>query len=961
MSGEAENQQLIRLEGIQKEYKIDGAPFYALKNISLSFPSRGLVAVLGPSGCGKTTLLNLIGGLDHPTSGDFLFDGKSTSSFTEKQWDVYRNSRIGFVFQSYNLVNYRNVIQNVELPLELAGIARKERESLSRSALKKVGLEGLEKKKTNQLSGGQAQRVAIARAIVNHPSIVLADEPTGALDSSSSKMILDVLKDISLDCLVVFVTHNEELASNYADRIIRMKDGEVSSDELMDNPPAVANASSNALSPKKHSRLSPFSVLRSCLGNIAHKKTRTILTSVSCSFGILGIALILAINNGFSSYVDKVERSVANSVPISLSPVTVKTHYESTELPPEYPEEKEVYVYDSRKNFSETIYNNFSDEYFSYLNAIMDDPSCEAYGSAMSVMFYRKSLSYHFLKEVGDDVLQINQFTNARSSTYTLSSSTAAPSTILHELYGDEKNMSSLYDTVAGKFPTEANELALVLDSYNRIDFSTMKALGFYSSDDVLDDDNKTFTFDEMLGSVFKCYTHAGYYGVSSAEEFDEKIVDFNVEGYSKLSVSITDGDGDGTYEASVKDEAPDQHVKTCKVFDPPSPKEVYSDDATHKPIVCKIVGILRPTKGSYIQLMPSSIAYTPALSKIMAAQQNEGVSQRLAEYQKNNWVIPYKTKSNSWGFDGKESLQNAFDYLAKAITKIKAGGSFDDASAELSNFKTFLNSSFCYLNVNGYNGSTCSYTSSASSFLSRCKNYGAEFGEIDFKSIVLETALSEFPNLGTDFFDGSGETSIVDWIASLNSYALVDSILIFPASLSSKTTITKYLDAWNSSHPEAQNEYLDVMSDFTSQIGVLVGLISAVLIVLTSISLLVSSIMTAIITYVSVVERTKEIGILRSCGAKKFDITRIFESESIFVGIVAGGLGILLTWLACIPVNKVLNQLFPSNNLGEIAKINPWHALLLIAISALLAFLSGLIPSQIAARKDPVVCLRNE
>ncbi len=954
---------LIRLDHVSKEYEFDGKPFFALKDVTVSFPRKGMIAILGPSGCGKTTLLNLMAGLDQKFSGNLFIDGVSGWDFKQKDWDVYRNSKIGFIFQNYNLVNYRNVIHNVELPLQLSGVKRKERRVRALNALKKVGLEGFEKKKISQMSGGQLQRVSIARAIVNNPSFVLADEPTGALDSESSKLVLDVLKDISRDRLVIFVTHNEELARDYSDRIVRMKDGQIVSDDLgpSSSPLAIDNGDlSSRQNELKRGFLSSWSVLVSCFENLGHKKVRTALTALSCSFGILGVALVLAINNGFSGYVESVERSVANSVPISLSPVTTRTHYESAETYTEYPDGKIVNVYDSRKSFSETIYNNFSNEYFSYLDAIMEDPACSAYGSAMSVMYYRKSLSYHFLKEdPSGTIREINQYTNAKSSSYTIASLTSLPGTILHEMYGDEANMSSLYDTIAGKFPTEANELALVLDSYNRIDFSTMKALGFYASDATLDDDNKTLTFDDMLNAEFKCYTNSSFYGVSSLKDVEDKTTSINQEAYTKLAVQIKDDNKDGTYEAEVTDGDPENHTKTCKAIDVPEAKDVYNDDAKYKPIKCKIVGILRPTRGSYLQLMPSSLAYTPALSKLMVADQQSEVTKKLAEYQKSNWIIPCSESG-----DGKDKLQKAFDNLARALTKMKAGSGFDDVSGELSNFKNYLNSSFRFISATGRrtsSGFKYTYTTGASSYMSWCKNLGSEFGTIDFQSIVMEAALSDSVTLGYDFFDGTGKTNIIDSLTSLNSYALVDSILIFPTSLTSKTALKSYLDAWNSAHPDSRNEYIDIMSDFTSEIGTLVQLVSIILIVFASISLLVSSIMTAIITYVSVVERTKEIGILRSCGAKKIDVARLFESECLFIGFVAGCAGVLLTCLACIPVNRILNSLFPSNNLGQIAQLNPLHAVILIIVSALLAFVSGLFPSQIAARKDPVVCLRSE
>ena len=951
----------LELIGIQKKYQSGGNSFCALKEANLKLEGSGIVSIIGPSGCGKTTLLNIIGGLDHQTSGDLLINGVSTKSYKGKDWDLYRNKYIGFVFQNYNLVWYKNVLENVCLPLEIAGVKRAERKAKALAALEKVGLKGLEKKKPNQLSGGQMQRVAIARAIVNEPSIILADEPTGALDSEASLLVLNLLKEISKDHLVLLVTHNETLAQKYSDRIITMKDGLIVSDfgECKNPAKTILNCDSR----EKNKCMSPLSALSSAGRTILLKKARISLTALSCSFGILGVALILAINNGFSSYVSNVERSVASSVPIALSPLTTRYHYENEENLPEYPDGNNVNISDYRKSYSEVIYNNFSEEYFSYLNAITKDKNCPAYGSAMSVMFYRKNLTYHFMKEdPSGSVRLINQYQNASSSGYTVASMTSLPGTILHEMYGDEDNMSSLYDTIAGKFPTQADELALVLDSYNRIDFSTMKALGFYVSDASMKGSLDTLTFDQILGSEFKCYTNSEYYGIHSLKELEEKTKTPSFPAYNSLSLNISDSDGDGAYEAEVKDEDPEKNSKTCRVIEAPTGAEVYADEANHKPIRCKIVGILRPSKGSYIQLMPSSLAYTPALTKRIVADLENPVTQKMAEYQKDNWLIPRGGEGSNWNFDGKQKLQEAFSTLASAITTIKKTGRVDDASNDLALFKNQLNSCFCFINANGaLKSGNYSYYSSPSGYLGLCKTFGAEFPQANLRELIAEMALGDSLALGPDFFDGEANPNLVDYVASMNAYSLVDSILIFPSGLSSKDRLTSYLDAWNQKHPDQKNQYIDAMADFTSSLGTLIQVLSIVLVVFASVSLVVSSIMTAIITYLSVVERTKEIGILRACGARKRDVGRLFEFECLFVGLFAGLLGVGLSSLACIPLNSILNQRFPSNHLGAIAKLNPVTALVLVLVSMLLSFLSGYIPSRLAAKKDPVVCLRSE
>lgn len=964
MSDEPENgiggSASLSLRSIQKSYRTKGGIFPALNDVNLELGGHGIVSIIGPSGCGKTTLLNLLGGLDRPDSGVFEINGTPTESFKSSDWDAYRNRFVGFVFQNYNLIAYKTVLENVALPLQIAGVRKKERRKLALSALRKVGLENLQKKRPNQLSGGQMQRVAVARSIVNNPSLILADEPTGALDSESSVVVLDLLKEISKERLIVLVTHNQELAERYSDRIIKMKDGRILSDTGFSKNEKISNPCICFQKKKVHMPL--ISCLDSSLNTVAKKKSRIALTTLSCSFGILGVALILAINNGFSAYVSAVEKSVASSVPVSLSPVSTRTHYERQDKGTEFPEDNNVNIYDSRKSYSEVVYNNFSNEYFSYLDALMDDPSCPAYGSAMSVMYYRKSLYFHFMRQdPSGEVREINQYQTAASSGYTIASLTSLPGTILHELYGNEENMSSLYDTVAGTFPSKANDLALVLDSYNRIDFRTMKALGFYSENAMLDDGNDVVSFERILGSEFKCYTNSEYYGFKDADDLEANLMRRTFPSYNSLSADVSDEDGDGVYDAKLLDSGLDDETKEICEFVAPNVNDVYNDETAHKPIKCKIVGILRPKKGSYIQLMPSSVAYTPALSKLIVADQENPVTRKMAELQKNNWLLP-RGPSSFCGFDGKERLSEAFQYLAKALTKIKKTNSVDEASNDLANFKEKLSSAFCFMILPGASASrSFSYVTSPSSYLSFCRGYGATFPLANFQELLLEASLNNGLVLGSSFFSEENEGNIIDYLASMNAYSLVDSILIFPSAVSTKSVLISYLDAWNDAHPDQTNDYLDIMTDFTSSLGTLVQVLSIVLIIFASISLVVSSIMTAIITYLSVLERTREIGVLRSCGARKRDVGRLFEFECLFVGLIAGAIGVALAVVSCLPLNAFLNGMFPSNNLGQIARLNPLSGVILIAVSMMLSFLSGLIPSRVAARKDPVICLRSE
>ena len=960
------NDILLELVHIKKDYYVDKRPFTAIKDLSTCFPKKGFVAILGHSGSGKTTLLNMIGGLDHYTSGDLLIEGKSTKDFKDSDWDSYRNRRVGFVFQTYNLIPHLTVLQNVELSLQLGGISAKKRAEKATEVLKKVGLGDYLKKKPNQLSGGQMQRVAIARALVNDPDIILADEPTGALDSATSIQVMDLIKEVGKDCCVIMVTHNKELADAYADRIINMKDGEI----VSDSAPLHSDGTLPSEKEKnKHTSMSFLTALNSSLRNVLTKKGRTIMTAIACSFGIIGVALVLATNNGFSSYVSNVESSIASSIPISITPVSTRIQTAEIEDVPLYPKEPIVNVYNPSTSLTTVVYNDFTQEYFDYIDRITNDPTCEVYGDAMSVLYNRKNLDFHFLTKDGnsENIRSVNQYSDAGILGSAISSVTSLPTTIMHELIGDEKGLSSLYDTIAGKFPENEDELAIILTSANRIDFSTMRNLGFYSSSTNFETEriagNLSINFSDILYEgpqdttyrTYKCYTNSEYYNLPANPD-DLVIHDYEVNCYPDLKVSFTK-DGD-SYSAEVTGEV---GKKTVHYIDAPSSiTEVYND-TNRKAVECKIVGVLRPTETSPLNLMPPSLAYTPKLSKKMAADYAPGTSTaRLGELQRDNWVVPYDSDPER---DGKAIVQRFVSEMIKAFEK---GGitSLDDFdvneanSSALATISSLLTNQLpsalrpFVLTSKGY------YYTSMGSYLGACRNFGATFEKVDIENFLtdLMTETVSFAELFSP-----GKQSVMNLVATANSYGLVTSILIFPSSLTTKDSLKTYLNKWNTLHPENQINYSDIMSDLTESLGTMINVISAVLIVFASISLVVSSVMTAIITYVSVVERTKEIGVLRACGGRKRDVGRLFEAECVIVGFTAGLIGIVFTYIVCIPINLVLDGLFPGRGLGNIAALNPLHALLLVVLSIVLAFVSGFVPSRIAAKKDPVICLRTE
>ena len=954
----------LQLSHIKKDYYVDKKPFTAIHDLSLCFPDKGFVAILGHSGSGKTTLLNIIGGLDHYTEGDMIIDGKSTKDYKDRDWDNYRNKRIGFVFQSYNLIPHLSVLQNVVMSLQLGGLSRKDREAKALAVLEKVGLGDYVKKRPNQLSGGQMQRVAIARALVNDPDIILADEPTGALDSTTSVQVMDLIRDVGKDRCVIMVTHNRELADAYADRIIEMKDGRVERDSDPLDPP-LTNEEYNPKTGKK-SAMSFWTALGSSARNIRTKKGRTILTAIACSFGIIGVALVLATSNGFSQYVGDVEVSIASSVPISINPVSYKINAMDIELPEGFPADKNVRVYDSSTTIATPVYNNLSNEYFDYLNRMTTDPTCSAYGSAMSIMYNRQGLDFHFIAKKADNTIStINQYSSAGSFGSAISSVTSLPATIIHEIYGDKEHMKSLYDTIEGKFPEEADEMAIVVDRYNRIDFATLRKLGYFGSDDTfksLTPEQKTISFADILyqdeahpGKVeYKCYRNSDFYQLPKNPSDLEGVLDDNVrDSHSNINVTVTGSQETHDLSIDVTSEPSQSHIKSVRT---PGASNVFNDDAKYNPIKMKIVGVLRPTPSSYIQLMPASLAYTPKLTQIMAGDIAEGTpSAALGEIQRRNWYIP---RSDNPEEDGVENLKKLFNSVAALINSSTSENIDSNVLQAVQVLTSGLPNCF-----HMYSSMSWNTRRGISDFLTHCRNLGTEFERIGLANQDdITNYVARIAAIGlAEYFNPDADENIMDLVAYANSYSLISSVLIFPTSLTTKAAIHEYLDAWNVKHPNNEITYSDVMEDLMGGLSTMISVISAVLIVFASISLVVSSVMTAIITYVSVIERTKEIGVLRACGARKKDVSRLFEAECVIIGFIAGFIGIAFTFVACFPINAILDHQFPGNNLSTIAQLNPWHALVLLAISILLAFISGFIPARIASKKDPVVCLRTE
>lgn len=778
---------MLKLENIKKSYKTGDFVQKALNDVSITFRKNEFVSVLGQSGSGKTTLLNVIGGLDNYDSGDLVINGKSTKHFKDKDWDAYRNFCVGFVFQNYNLISHISVLSNVEMSLTLSGVTPKTRRKKAKEALKKVGLLEHANKKPNQLSGGQMQRVAIARALVNNPDIILADEPTGALDSKTSIQIMELIKEIANDKLVIMVTHNGELAHQYSNRIVELKDGKIISDSNPINEKDNLDVKFNI----KKTAMSFLTALKLSLNNIYTKKGRTFLTAFASSIGIIGIALILSISNGFDKQIDNYEQSTLSSFPISVSP-NVSTMSEEDMLENknaftgnyEYPKENVLYPYSVEEN-SKVHVNNIDAAYIDYVNGIDK--------RLLSAISYYRITNFNLLSSNGNDVKDV-------------SSKSVNLSSLPDDLGNKNSYLKENYDLLAGSYPQSTYDVVLIVDKKNRIDKALLDVL-------FVDEQKEKVNFEEVLGKEFKLVNNDDYYQKVSDSVFLKRALD----------------------------------------------KELY-DNQNNKTL--KIVGIVRGKKDNKLAAIMDAMSESMGnntSSKI--GYTNELVRQVVTDNQASQIVLAQKSS------DGVVSMGNI---------------SFEQAG------------------------------------------------------ITKEQALSML---------GANDVPMM--------------INIYPKNFDDKDEVKTYLDKYNKGKDEKEKIiYVDYAEEISSLSSSIMDGITIVLVAFSSISLVVSSIMIGIITYISVLERTKEIGILRSLGARKKDITRVFNAETLIIGVISGLIGLLIARLLLFPVNNVLYNLTDLKNVGI---LNPYHAIILMLVSVLLTLIGGFIPAKIASKKDPVDALRTE
>ena len=934
---------MLEIVDVVKDYYVDKKAFRALKGINLFFPKQQFCSILGPSGCGKTTTLNIIGGLDQYTSGDLIIEGQSTRTYNDKDWDNYRNKRVGFVFQSYNLIPQLNLQDNVAMALTLNGVSRKERIERARVALDKVGLDGLYNKKPNQLSGGQMQRVAIARAIINDPEVILADEPTGALDSVTSVQIMDILKEISKDRLVIMVTHNQDLANKYSDRIIKFLDGEVSSDSLQKEMEAERRHENAEYEAKKNLFLKDFEIidekksskkeqkkkerkssmsfwtaLKLSFGNLLTKKGRTSLTSVAGSFGIIGVALVLSVNNGFGNYVARMEKETASQMPITVASYSITYEYDADFVENEsFTKNQEIYVTREGRITRKLVYNNITPKYISFLEKLKnEDKVVSDY-----IISYGDNYGFNLTTTlVGGEDPYIVENTSFLSYSSILSSVTGIPTQFFHVLYGEESD----YDVIAGKYsdPNEKGDLMLMVNERNELPLGILKRLGFFPNNDNYDEkyaEEHPVSFNDIIGKKFKVFPNRDFYTTHS-----KPVTNSSEEAYY--------------YEA--------KDLKT-----------IYEDE--NSGIECRIAGILRPKETSAIQTMASGLCYQKSLQDyLVELNQEDEVFKKL----ENNM-----TRKNGKTVTGLlTDLQGLLDESTADLTAAKFNRTFSE-------YLTFYN----LFSGESANNNGEDYT--FSEYIEWANKLGAELIDENLKAAGLD-GVTEYLSriiyyLSSGIFDDATRQRAYPYIISLmafmNNYSAIDNVIIFSPNLTAKEALKQKLDSYNKidtsgkpDHASSQKEvvnYTDIVGTLTSSLSQMIDVISIVLIVFASISLVVSCVMTGIITYVSVIERTKEIGVLRAVGARKKDVGRLFEAECVFIGFGSGVFGSLVAWVATFPINAILNYFYGDYNIGNIADLAFTAIIFLVVISIVLTFVSSLFPARAAAKKDPVIALRTE
>ncbi len=919
---------MLILKDIVKDYVTGDTTVRAMKHMDISFRENEFVAILGPSGCGKTTMLNIIGGLDRYTSGDLIINGKSTKTFTDDDWDTYRNHSVGFVFQNYNLIPHQTVLSNVELALTLSGVSKKERRDRALEALRRVGLEEQANKRPTQMSGGQMQRVAIARALINNPDIILADEPTGALDSETSVQIMELLKEISSDKLIIMVTHNPELAYQYANRIVGCLDGEIVNDSNPFEPQDADFAAEKKKAEEEKAKgkkpsMSMKTAFSLSLRNLTTKKGRTFLTAFAGSIGIIGIALVLALSNGIQVYIDKVQNDTLLAFPMTVDKQTMDFNSLMSDMtgigaPGKANHDMDkIYVNKMFETMVNTFVTQTSSNNLGAFRTYVEDNK-DAFMELCNDVQYKYSTPLNIYKaDTKDGIIQVNpntlmdQFdmggmglTSSMTSSITDMTS-AGLTSIWTELIGDNDVISGQYDVLYGKLPEKYNEVVLVVDSLNEINEMVVYGLGlkdqsqfmanimqsFETGEEIESASDLSFTYDEILGMKFKLVLNCEYMRKDSKTGLWSDMRD----------------------------------------------NSLYVKDLVENGVDINIVGILRPREDNVISIGTGSIGYTKALMDyaLKKTADSQVVKEQLKDTSKD--VITGETFVNM--------TVNDFDLVDIDLTKI---------DYSLLNLQPFLSM------ASEMDLSQVDIMDLSSLF---------DFSNVtDLQKKLMEGFLNDEQVLALKqaYLDTINKTASLQSTYTTLGYATADSptsIFIYPKSFEAKAKVNDMIDYYNAQvaedgHPEygiTCTDYIGLIMDSVTKI---LNIVTYVLVAFVGISLVVSSIMIGIITYISVLERTKEIGILRAIGASKRDISNVFNAETVTIGLGAGLIGILVTLLLEIPINLVLHFL---TSTGAAASLPFLGGVILVIISVFLTFIAGLIPSSMAAKKDPVEALRTE
>ena len=1001
---------MLELKNITKEYPAGEGKVHALKGIDLQFRSSEFVSILGPSGCGKTTMLNIIGGLDQYTSGDLVINGRSTKHFKDRDWDSYRNHSVGFVFQSYNLIPHQTVLQNVELALTLSGVSKHERRKRAKEALEMVGLSDQLRKRPNQMSGGQMQRVAIARAIVNNPDIILADEPTGALDTETSKQVMEILREIAKDRLVIMVTHNPEIAEEYSTRIVRVVDGLVISDSMPMTEEEILNEQITTYEKgqwrkkEKKPSMSLFTSFGLSLRNLISKKGRTTLTSFAGSIGIIGIALIYAVSQGMTTYINIIQEETLSSYPLTIKAESVDmgslmlTFMGQAQSAGEHDKDavyEKTMLYDlvNTLNSMETSYNDLK-AFKVFIEAQLADPQSKLsqalsgvqYTYDLDLMVYTESIDGKIIQSDTMELMQelmIEHLDMDMSAMMQMSESygfdmeamasmgpMGSSVNLFQEILpGDNgapinEMLLNQYDLIYGSWPNSYNEIVLVVDENNEIDDLTLYALGLKSKADMdalaaaskdktpVEVEMKKWTFEEICAMDFR--------------------VVFNASCYTKVGDLYTD------------------LRKTQEGM-----KYLYDNG-----LDLKVTGIIRPNEDASATMLSSTIGYTHMLTKyvIQEAKDSPAILAQLNSPHTDIFTgLPFKETTGN--LTDEQKYNAFFDYIRelsdadKAETYIKIKSIPSDAELEgmvaqamagqtpetmkatvLQALSVQTGMSEEELNTYLQNMKDEDITAMFTQMVTQqvkmqyAAQVKAQMSKVPMEQLVAGLTM-ESANYTLEqcakYYEEVLEFSESGYDENLLKLGYLDlespaSVNLYAVTFESKDVIEEVIAEYNADKDEVNKiQYTDYIGLMMSSITTIINAITYVLIAFVAVSLIVSSIMIGVITLISVQERTKEIGVLRAIGASKRNVSSMFNAETVMIGFASGAIGVGVTWLLCIPINAIL---FYLTGLGNLKAILPWQvAVILVGISVLLTMFAGIIPSKSAAKKDPVVALRTE